>query len=362
MIIRKTISMLAGVTTLVICVTDQLSHAQDRSSRAMEKHDRNGDGKISRDEWRKPFRIFREIDGDGNGFISLQELRTRFGEIKNPSLENKLAKTIEGQVTLSEIDDFTLCAMGRGFRCTMKPAIRRGLFETGLRPSFPKYADCLNIDEQWAIPYTWKRKREAYHGGIDIPAPWDTPIIAVADGMVIGKFSGKTNPRGIEIVLRHSPSDTGLPVWIFTQYTHFSAMPKQKLGQRVQLGEILGPTGNTGISVKTGQQSDRRRPAIHFGVFFNRTGKYAALRRKIIPVNGHWMDPNALFRKTGPFDSTSLKSLPENLKKTPISVLFNNGKTLPSNAKVVWPYRCQRRSGIETKFKSEGETQFQYDD
>ncbi len=249
----------------------------------------------------------------------------------------------EGQVRSEEIDEFTLCAMGRGFDCTMKPAIERGLFETGLRPRFPDNAICRVIDEKWAISYTAKRNREAYHGGIDMPAPWGTPMIAVAAGTIIGKYLGESNPRGIEIVLRHSPQDTGLPVWTYTQYTHFSEMPKLEVGQRVRMGEVLGPTGNSGIDVRTGRQSERRRTAIHLGVFFNTSGKYAALPNKIIPAEGRWMDPNAMFRGKPPFDSASLKELPREEKKIPISVMFEDGTTYPSATKIVWPYTCEHR-------------------
>ncbi len=120
-------------------------------------------------------------------------------------------------------------------------------------------------------------------------------------------------------------------------------MTMRKIGQRVRLGAVLGSTGNTAISVRTGRQSERRRPAIHFGVLFNSTGKFAALRHKIIPANGHWMDPNALYRNKAPFESKSLKALPQAAKKTPIAVLFEDGATSPHKAKIVWPYRCKRR-------------------
>jgi hypothetical protein len=69
-------------------------------------------------------------------------------------------------------------------------------------------------------------------------------------------------------------------------------MPKLEIGQRVRLGEILGPTGNTGIG-RNGRQSMRRRPAIHFGVFYSTSDKYAIIRDRVIPVDGHWMEPVA---------------------------------------------------------------------
>ena len=253
------------------------------------------------------------------------------------------AQPADGIVTVDELDEELLCALGRGPKCDIRTSIKRGFFETGLRPRFPDNAQCRAIDEGWAISYTAKRKREAYHGGIDMPAPWGTPMIAAAAGTVVGKYMGLNNPRGIEIVLRHSPEDTGIPLWIYTQYTHFSEMPKQEIGQRVKMGEVLGPTGNTGINVRTGRQSQKRRPAIHFGVFFSANEKYAPLRYKIIPVDSYWMDPNALFRKQAPFDSAAMKALPSGEKQVPISIMFDDGTTFPADTKIVWPYTCSHK-------------------
>jgi len=329
---------------LLVVTSSGTSLAQNRAPRAIEKNDKDGDGRVSRDEWgEKRRRIFNQIDTDGDGYLTLEEFRAQFGETADSGSADKETVLAEGQVKSDDIDAFTLCAMGRGFDCTMEPAIERGLFETGLNPRFPDNAICRAIDEGWAISYTAKRNRDSYHGGIDMPAPWGTPMIAAADGVVIGKYLGEKTPRGIEIVLRHRPEDTGLPVWTFTQYTHFSEMPKQELGQRVRKGEVLGPTGNSGINVRTGRQSERRRPAIHFAVFFNTSGNYAALSNKIIPVEGWWMDPNAMFRKKPPFDSGSLKALPQGEKKIPISVMFEDGATDPADTRIIWPYTCRRR-------------------
>jgi len=239
------------------------------------------------------------------------------------------------------VPDPVACAIGRWPDCDLQQAFRRGLVETGLSPVFPAQAQCRGIDEGYAINYTAKRDREQYHGGIDMPAPWDTPIIAAAAGTVVGKFSGERSFRGIEIVLRHSPDDTGIPLWTYTQYAHCSEMPALELGQRVRMGERLCPTGNTGIG-RTGAQSNRRRPAIHFAVFFSTSERYENIRNVIIPVEGYWMDPVALFRKTIPLDSNAMKALPEAEKQVPISIMFDDGKTFPADTRIVWPYTCTR--------------------
>ena len=237
------------------------------------------------------------------------------------------------------------CAIGRWSDCDIRQAISRGLFETGLTPVFPAHAECRGIDEGFAISYAAKRGgREPYHGGIDMPAPWDTPIIAAAAGTVVGKFLGEHSFRGIEIVLRHSPDDTGIPLWIYTEYGHCSQMPSLELGQRVRMGERLCPTGNTGIGM-TGVQSNRRRPAVHFAVFYSAVDRYVQMRNVIVPADGYWMDPVALFRKTLPLDSDAMKALPEADKKVPISVMLDNGEAIPADTKLVWPYTCTRKPG-----------------
>ena len=235
------------------------------------------------------------------------------------------------------------CAIGRWPICDIQQAIARGLFETGLSPAFPAQAECRGIDEGYAISYAAKRGgNEPYHGGIDMPAPWGTPMIAAASGTVVGKFQGEKSFRGIEIVLRHSPDDTGIPLWIYTQYAHCSEMPALELGQRVRMGDRICPTGNTGIGI-TGVQSNRRRPAIHFAAFFSSSEQYTEVRNVIIPAEGYWMDPIALFRKTLPLDSNSMKALPGAEKQVQISIMFDDGKTFPADTKIVWPYTCTRR-------------------
>ncbi len=335
--------LLSGI---VILGSPGLSRAGDRAARSMEKNDADGDGRISRDEWRRRPGAFKRIDADKDGYLSMEELRARFGgpaEAAPKTAPEKGPQTLGGQTTRADLDKETMCGIGRGRKCSMKPAIKRGLFETGLRPRFPDGLKCRDIDEQWAISYTHKRDREAYHGGIDMPAPFGTPMIAAAAGTVVARYRGEDSHRGMEIILRHSPDDTGIPLWIYTQYAHFNDMPKPEVGQRVRMGEVLGPTGNSGkASSRAKFGRGERRPAIHFAVWYSESPKYVPLSRKIVPVDGWWMDPNALFRKKPPFDSHAMKALPEAEKKVPVSVMLDDGKTIPADTKIVWPYPCSR--------------------
>jgi len=115
-----------------------------------------------------------------------------------------------GRVAPGMVDRTTRCAIGRFKKCDIQIAVAHGLFETGLRPRFPEGIECRDIDEGYAIPYGFKRDRESYHSGIDMPAPTGTPVIAAAAGTVVGKFEGERSNRGIEVVLRHAPEDTDL--------------------------------------------------------------------------------------------------------------------------------------------------------
>jgi murein DD-endopeptidase MepM/ murein hydrolase activator NlpD len=253
------------------------------------------------------------------------------------------APRLDGQVAKDVLDEETLCGIGRSRTCDIKLAIKRGLFETGLEPRFPDGLECRGIDEAWAISYTSKRDRVQYHGGIDMPAPFGTPMIAAAAGTVVGKYRGDDSYRGKEIILRHAPEDTGIPLWIYTQYAHFDEMPEIEVGQRVRMGQVLGPTGNSGRGRKAGMQSMRRRPAIHFAVWFSTSPDFVALRNKIIPVDGWWMDPNALYRKAPPFDSDAMKALPEAEKQVLIPVMLADGATVPADTRLIWPYTCTRQ-------------------
>lgn len=260
------------------------------------------------------------------------------------------------RVSASELKREVINSFGKGRRNNPKFAKKRGMIPTGLTPKFDERVDCRGIDEYWAKDYSRKRGRETYHGGIDIPAPQGTPILAVADGVVVAKFMNEGNPKGIEIMLRHNPEDTGHPMWIYTQYTHLLEMPALDIGQRVRMGQVIGKTSNSGISGREAKRrygigggsgrkggSSVRRHALHFGVIYSKSRKYMKNEKHLIPVDAYWMDPNALYRKFPPFDSASLKALPENQKQVPIPYILFSGEVVPVDTKLIWPYSCSQK-------------------
>jgi len=144
-------------------------------------------------------------------------------------------------------------------------------------------------------------------------------------------------------------------MWIYTQYTHLLEMPTLDIGQRVRMGQVIGKTSNSGISGReankrygSGGDSGRggsgvRRHALHFGVLYSTSRKYMKNEKLLIPVNTYWMGPNALYRKFPPFDSASLKALPENQKQVPIPYMLSSGEIVPADTKVIWPYSCSQQ-------------------
>jgi murein DD-endopeptidase MepM/ murein hydrolase activator NlpD len=323
---------------------------KDRVARDFRHADTDGDGFLSQSEWMRRGN-FTHLDHNKDGVISLDELRAlyRANEDQDYSWPPKdmspratdIDPSIEkDRIASSQISSNVLCGIARSKGCGTEPQKERGLLATGTGPRFPETAQCPGIDDYWAMDYTSKRNNEAYHGGIDLPVHWGTPMRAIADGSVVAKYDADQSKRGIEIVLRHSPEQTALPHWIYSAYGHMDRSSDLEVGQKVKMGDILGPTGNSGNSAKGSQQSSTRRPAIHLALFYSPTASYSEYNATIIPLEGRWLDPMAFYRQKGPFDSLEVMALPESEKEVLIPILFEDGSTLPQNTKIIWPYAC----------------------
>ena len=218
----------------------------------------------------------------------------------------------------------------------------KGFVETGLVPVYPKNADCLIMNSPFGSDsrgdgsFRTQKYYNGYHGGMDIPAPEGTPILAVAAGRVIQKKEGE-GIGGIGMMLQHSPEDTGLGVWTYTEYKHLREMPDLEIGQRVEMGEVIAPSGDTGT--QGGYYGLLGHAHLHFTAFFSPGNKYIA-KRIFVPLKGEWMDPMALY-KGGPTKSAELKALPDDQKSVKFAYKTTTGKIVPEGAKVVWPFACK---------------------
>jgi hypothetical protein len=89
-----------------------------------------------------------------------------------------------------------------------------------------------------------------FHAGIDFGARWGSPIVAAADGQVIG--AGWSGGYGRQVRVIHGGG-------IMTSYSHMSAIVAEP-GTEVRQGQVIGYVGSSGLS--TG-------PHLHFEVRVN---------------------------------------------------------------------------------------------
>lgn len=91
------------------------------------------------------------------------------------------------------------------------------------------------------------------HQGVDYAVPEGTRIFATADGTVT-EVKGKNSTSGITVVIDHRNGYT-------TSYSHLESV-KVKRGQKVQRGDIIALSGNSGLSLA---------PHLHYEVRYNGT-------------------------------------------------------------------------------------------
>ena len=84
------------------------------------------------------------------------------------------------------------------------------------------------------------QERTAMHGGVDLRAPRGTPIYATADGVVEWASKHHNSGLGNMVKLVHNYGFT-------TIYGHMDSIDVQ-VGHYVKRGELLGYSGNTGVS------------------------------------------------------------------------------------------------------------------
>ena len=89
------------------------------------------------------------------------------------------------------------------------------------------------------------------HQGVDYTIPEGSRIFATADG-IVKEVKGKNSTSGITVVIDHRNGYT-------TSYSHLQSV-KVKRGRRVQRGDIIALSGNSGLSLA---------PHLHYEVRYN---------------------------------------------------------------------------------------------
>ncbi len=131
------------------------------------------------------------------------------------------------------------------------PEPRRGLLR---RPFNPVARVTQNFGETSFAKANARRYGRPFHDGIDFALPSGTELLSSAAGIIIGTGNTDLVPScqswGKWVLIRHAFGLT-------TLYAHLS-LTKVRLGQRIEMGDLIGYSGNTGFS--TG-------PHLHFGVY-----------------------------------------------------------------------------------------------
>jgi len=184
------------------------------------------------------------------------------------------------------------------------------------------------------------RFNHGMHAGLDIPTPEGTPILAIADGVVVAKKEETPDGiGGIGIIVQHAPADTGYSVWLYTRYKHLKEMPALDIGARVKLGQKIADTGTSGTSGR--YYGSGGHSHLHLDLFVSPDDKYFSGEVVFFPINGQVADPLAIFRGE-PMDTASVRKLPADQKKAVIPYMTESGKIMSgSKARVIWPYACK---------------------
>ncbi|PJF43148.1 MAG: hypothetical protein CUN55_09190 [Phototrophicales bacterium] len=176
----------------------------------------------------------------------------------------------------------------------------------------------------------WQGTARVHHG-IDIPNPIGEQVLAAADGTVFysGIVSEDGEYEGMElyasygnfIVIEHDFTVKGKPV--YTLYAHLAARLVAE-GERVQMNDVIGLVGNTGIV--TG-------PHVHFEVRYGENS-YWSTRNPLLwiaPYLGHGVIAGRITDENGDYiDEVSVQ-------------LIRGGRTVDRTVTYAQPYGGTRR-------------------
>ena len=90
-------------------------------------------------------------------------------------------------------------------------------------------------------PYGWRTLlgQRRFHHGVDVAMPVGTELRAPADGVIVHKGQGASG--GITLIVKHADD-------LFTVYYHLAKPSHLLKGTRVERGEVIAHSGNTGRS------------------------------------------------------------------------------------------------------------------
>lgn len=180
---------------------------------------------------------FRTIDGDRN-IYRLQNYRNNN---ENNNLYLTASSTASGaSVTWQGLNEANSKQI---WRLIKKSDGNPGGGETGTSEvTWP-------LPSQYGITSDFRTTSRPDHDGVDLQAPANTPIYAIADGVVAKVATPSTNPsEGYTVRVNHVFSSAVPHQYVRSYYMHMVSYPPVSLGQTVAKGDIIGYVGSTGNS------------------------------------------------------------------------------------------------------------------
>lgn len=182
----------------------------------------------------------------------LHEYSSGFNITSNIDFEGTIVETVPENFAVKPFNDGRVitydriatvsASIGKGMVLGAQTAGRLSLPFSGLFPITLRYGEDPD-DARLSAKY--RRFGLNSHDAVDFAMSEGTPLLAVDDGEVLLAGDGL---YGITVILKHA--------WGKSYYGHLS-QPSVDIGQKVSKGEIIGLSGNTGLS--TG-------PHLHFAI------------------------------------------------------------------------------------------------
>jgi len=120
--------------------------------------------------------------------------------------------------------------------------------------------------------------RHGAHAGMDIGLPVGTPLLAAADGKVLRAVGTNSSDAGIHVDLQHTSG-------AISRYLHMSQLAVSP-GQSVAKGQLLGLSGNTGLSSGPHLHFEIRVPAYLLPIIGATAGEPAGSWNHFLPSIG----------------------------------------------------------------------------
>lgn len=221
----------------------------------------------------------------------------------------------------------------------------KGLFATGLVPVFPDGLSCPPISSPYGSQTRYdgsqrNNEHHNYHNGMDITVEPGTPLLAVADGTVIHKGSAG-QLVGNYIWLHYAPDATEMPIHIFARYQHLDKPSHLNVGDVVKAGDPVGPGGATGTS--GGHFGEAGYSHLHLVFYTGVNANVTPSGPMLKPDTLNYLDPMGLYldRSISAVSNHALRDLQADQKDVPVAIRTTDGRTVPENAKWVWPVACR---------------------